>query len=220
MAAAKPVRQNRQARQQGDRKAVIAAAESHQGAAGRQAELARGLAVARRQLLVRGQPSLQALRTVPVTRADKGQHGMHVVKAAKTIVDVRRPGGAELGPAVARVASDQLHAPQQRCAIDQVGDLARVPSPNVPVIQGQRAIELALRQAKQRQMPPARRGDACQSPRQVYDLVHIAVLLGDKSVKTTQRLASQDPHRMADRLLAKAIQLPVVRCATHYNGSQ
>lgn len=40
--------------------------------------------------------------------------------------------------------------------------------------------------------------------RAMYDLVHIAALLGHKSVSTTKRLVSQDPVRLAD-IVARAI---------------
>jgi integrase/recombinase XerD len=50
----------------------------------------------------------------------------------------------------------------------------------------------------------ARRTLAVKLHRQGYDLVHIATLLGHKSVSTTKRLVSQDPARLAD-IVAKAV---------------
>lgn len=44
----------------------------------------------------------------------------------------------------------------------------------------------------------ARRTLAVKLHRKGYDLVHIATLLGQKSVSTTRRLVSQDPARLAD----------------------
>lgn len=40
--------------------------------------------------------------------------------------------------------------------------------------------------------------------RKGYDLVHIGAILGHKSVRTTKRLVTQDPVRLAD-IVAKAI---------------
>lgn len=50
----------------------------------------------------------------------------------------------------------------------------------------------------------ARRTLAVKLHRQGYDLVHIAAILGHKSVTTTKRLVSQDPVRMAD-IVARAL---------------
>lgn len=50
----------------------------------------------------------------------------------------------------------------------------------------------------------ARRTLAVKLHRQGYDLVHIAALLGHKSISTTKRLVTQDPVRLAD-IVAKAI---------------
>lgn len=50
----------------------------------------------------------------------------------------------------------------------------------------------------------ARRTLAVKLHRKGYDLVHIAALLGHKSVSTTKRLVSQDPVRLAD-IVARAI---------------
>lgn len=50
----------------------------------------------------------------------------------------------------------------------------------------------------------ARRSLAVKLHRKGYDLVHIAALLGHKSVSTTKRLVTQDPVRMAD-IVARAI---------------
>lgn len=50
----------------------------------------------------------------------------------------------------------------------------------------------------------ARRTLAVKLHRQGYDLVHIAALLGHKSIGTTKRLVTQDPVRLAD-IVAKAI---------------
>lgn len=50
----------------------------------------------------------------------------------------------------------------------------------------------------------ARRTLAVKLHRKGYDLVHIAALLGQKSVTTTKRMVSGDPVRMAD-IVAKAI---------------
>jgi site-specific recombinase XerD len=40
--------------------------------------------------------------------------------------------------------------------------------------------------------------------RKGYDLVHIAAILGHKSISTTKRLVDQDPVRLAD-IVARAI---------------
>lgn len=50
----------------------------------------------------------------------------------------------------------------------------------------------------------ARRTLAVKLHRKGYDLVHIARLLGHKSVRTTKRLVTQDPTRLAD-IVARAI---------------
>lgn len=50
----------------------------------------------------------------------------------------------------------------------------------------------------------ARRSLAVKLHRKGYDLVHIAALLGHKSVSTTKRLVSQDPARLAD-IVARAL---------------
>ena len=50
----------------------------------------------------------------------------------------------------------------------------------------------------------ARRTLAVKLHRKGYDLVHIAALLGHKSVSTTKRLVMQDPVRMAD-IVARAL---------------
>ena len=50
----------------------------------------------------------------------------------------------------------------------------------------------------------ARRTLAVKLHRKGYDLVHIAAILGHKSVSTTKRLVTQDPVRLAD-IVAKAI---------------
>ena len=50
----------------------------------------------------------------------------------------------------------------------------------------------------------ARRTLAVKLHRQGYDLVHIAAILGHKSVTTTKRLVTQDPVRMAD-IVARAL---------------
>lgn len=50
----------------------------------------------------------------------------------------------------------------------------------------------------------ARRTLAVTLHRKGYDLVHIAALLGHKSLSTTKRLVSQDPVRLAD-IVARAI---------------
>lgn len=50
----------------------------------------------------------------------------------------------------------------------------------------------------------ARRTLAVKLHRKGYDLVHIATLLGQKSVSTTKRMVSGDPVRLAD-IVAKAI---------------
>jgi site-specific recombinase XerD len=50
----------------------------------------------------------------------------------------------------------------------------------------------------------ARRTLAVKLHRKGYDLVHIAALLGHKSVSTTKRLVTQDPARLAD-IVARAI---------------
>ncbi len=50
----------------------------------------------------------------------------------------------------------------------------------------------------------ARRSLAVKLHRKGYDLVHIAKLLGHKSVGTTKRLVTQDPVRLAD-IVARAI---------------
>jgi site-specific recombinase XerD len=50
----------------------------------------------------------------------------------------------------------------------------------------------------------ARRRLAVKLHRKGYDLVHIAALLGHKSISTTKRLATQDPVRLAD-IVARAI---------------
>lgn len=50
----------------------------------------------------------------------------------------------------------------------------------------------------------ARRTLAVKLHRKGYDLVHIAALLGHKSISTTKRLVSQDPVRLAD-IVARAI---------------
>jgi site-specific recombinase XerD len=50
----------------------------------------------------------------------------------------------------------------------------------------------------------ARRSLAVKLHRKGYDLVHIAKLLGHKSVSTTKRLVTQDPVRLAD-IVARAI---------------
>nr|WP_295770593.1 hypothetical protein [Rhodoferax sp.] len=49
-----------------------------------------------------------------------------------------------------------------------------------------------------------RRSLAVKFHRKGYDLVHIAKLLGHKSVSTTKRLDTQDPVRLAD-IVARAI---------------
>jgi site-specific recombinase XerD len=50
----------------------------------------------------------------------------------------------------------------------------------------------------------ARRTLAVKLHRKGYDLVHIAAILGHKSVSTTKRLVTQDPVRLAD-IVARAI---------------
>ncbi|MDP2449086.1 MAG: site-specific integrase [Polaromonas sp.] len=50
----------------------------------------------------------------------------------------------------------------------------------------------------------AKRTLAVKLHRKGYDLVHIAALLGHKSISTTKRLVSQDPVRLAD-IVARAI---------------
>ena len=50
----------------------------------------------------------------------------------------------------------------------------------------------------------ARRTLAVKLHRKGYDLVHIAAILGHKSVSTTKRLVTQDPARLAD-IVAKAL---------------
>lgn len=50
----------------------------------------------------------------------------------------------------------------------------------------------------------ARRTLAVKLHRQGYDLVHIAAILGQKSVSTTKRMVTQDPVRLAD-ILARAL---------------
>jgi integrase/recombinase XerD len=50
----------------------------------------------------------------------------------------------------------------------------------------------------------ARRTLAVKLHRKGYDLVHIAALLGQKSISTTKRMVGRDPVRMAD-IVAKAI---------------
>ena len=50
----------------------------------------------------------------------------------------------------------------------------------------------------------ARRTLAVKLHRKGYDLVHIAAILGQKSVSTTKRMVTQDPVRMAD-IVARAV---------------
>ena len=50
----------------------------------------------------------------------------------------------------------------------------------------------------------ARRTLAVKLHRKGYDMVHIAAILGHKSVATTKRLVTQDPVRLAD-IVAKAL---------------
>ena len=106
--------------------ASLPTTERHQGAAGRQTELARGLAVARRpRAPPQRRPARGAARARQSRGADERQHRVQVVEAAEArrrcAAPTRRRARCQRAPAS---PPRKLDAPEQRRGVDQVGESA------------------------------------------------------------------------------------------------